>query len=185
MGATDPGRWTAQRQGSRLVLRPASALGAAASLNVEVTTAPTDIGAASTYLTRGSSDNLAAYTLGTATAGGLQSGNLGGLDGTKPLLSDYQAAFSAIESNVDIFNLMVLPRAVDQSDADRKAIWGAASSFCAAQRAILFVDPPSSWTTIDLAEPGAEHDQDGRRHPQLGHLLAAGHGAQRDDTDRA
>jgi hypothetical protein len=155
VGATDPGRWNARRQGLRLVLRPASKFGPAASLDVEVTTAPTDIGAGSSYLSRGTSDNLAAYTLGTAMAGGQQSGNLNGLDGTKPLLSDYQAAFAAIESNVDIFNLMVLPRAVDQSDADRKAIWGAASSFCAAQRAILFVDPPSTWTTVDLAEPGA------------------------------
>jgi phage tail sheath protein FI len=160
VGATDPGRWNARRQGLRLVLRPASRFGPAASLDVEVTTAPTDIGAVSSYLTRGTSDNLAAYTLGTAMAGGQQSGNLNGLDGTKPLLSDYQAAFAAIESNVDIFNLMVLPRAVDQTDADRKAIWGAASSFCAAQRAILFVDPPCEdpplpWTTVARAESGA------------------------------
>lgn len=152
-----PGRWTAQRQGLRLVLRPAGSLGALASLSVQLTTTPVaqDIGAAGAYLARTTSANLAAYTLGVNAGGGQQSGAMGGLDGTKPILSSYQAAFAAIESNVDIFNLMVLPRAVDQSDADRKAIWGAASSFCAAQRAILFVDPPSSWTTIDLAEPGA------------------------------
>ncbi|GAA3688976.1 hypothetical protein GCM10023081_27920 [Arthrobacter ginkgonis] len=152
---TTPGRWTAQRQGVRLVLRPATDLAAVASLDVEVKTEPTDLGAADGYLDRGTSDNLAAYTLGTAAVGGLQSGNLAGLDGTKPLPADYQAAFSAIESNIEIFNLMVLPRAVGQSDADRKAIWGAASAFCAAQRAILFVDPPSTWTTIELADKGA------------------------------
>jgi uncharacterized protein len=155
VNATTPGRWRAQRQGLRLVLRPADNLAAVASLGVKVTTAPTDLGAAGSYLARATSDNLAAYMLGTAAAGGLQSGNVTGDDGKKPLLADYQAAFFAIESNVDIFNLMVLPRAVDQSDADRKAIWGAASAFCAAQRAILFVDPPSTWTTIDLADKGA------------------------------
>lgn len=157
VNASTPGRWTAQRQGLRLVLRPTGSLGPLASLNVQLTTTPAaqDIGAAGMYLARTTSANLAAYTLGVNAGGGQQSGNIGGLDGTKPLLSSYQAAFAAIESNVDIFNLMVLPRAVDQSDADRTAIWGAASSFCAAQRAILFVDPPSSWTRIDLAEPGA------------------------------
>lgn len=156
VNTSTPGRWTAQRQGVRLVLRPAANLSAAASLDVEVRTGPTlDIGAASAYLNRTTSDNLAAYTLGTPAAGGQQTGDLAGLDGTKPLLTDYQAAFSAIESNVEIFNLMVLPRAVGQSDADRKSIWGAASSFCAAQRAVLFVDPPESWTTIDLADTGA------------------------------
>jgi len=154
VNASTPGRWTAQRQGLRLVLRPAANLGPAASLDVELTTAPTDIGAGGQYLARTTSDNLAAYTLGTAAAGGQQSGNLAGLDGTMPLLADYQAAFAAVESNVEIFNLMVLPRAVAQTDADRKAIWGAASSFCAAQRAILFVDP-ADWKTIDQADAGA------------------------------
>ena len=156
VNATTPGRWTARRQGVRLVLRPASNLAPAASLDVEVTTAPApgDLGAAGGYLDRATSDNLAAYTLGTAAAGGQQSGDLAGLDGTKPLLADYQAAFATIESNVEIFNLMILPRAVAQTDADRKAIWGAASSFCAQQRAILFVDP-ADWKTIDQADAGA------------------------------
>ncbi|MBK5305246.1 MAG: phage tail sheath family protein [Frankiaceae bacterium] len=154
VNATTPGRWTAQRQGLRLVLRPASNLAPATSLDVEVTTAPSDLGAGGGYFARTTSDNLAAYTLGTAAAGGQQSGDLAGLDGTKPLLVDYQAAFATIESNVEIFNLMVLPRAVAQTDADRKAIWGAASSFCAQQRAILFVDP-ADWKTINQADAGA------------------------------
>jgi hypothetical protein len=149
----------AQRQGLRVVLRPNPNRAPAVGLGVALTTATFDVGLANGYLHRSAAANVAAYSLGTTVAGGSQTGGLGGLDGTKPLLSSYQAAFAAIESNVDIFNLMVLPRAPGQTDADRKSIWGAASSFCAAQRAILFVDPPSDpplgWSTIDLAEPGA------------------------------
>lgn len=162
VSAATPGRWTVQRQGLRLVMRPESSLGPAASLGVQLTTTPAaqDIGAAGGYLARTTSANLAAYTLGTTMVGGQQSGVVTGDDGTMPVLSTYQAAFAVIESNVDIFNMLVLPRALGQTDADRKAIWGAASSFCAAQRAILFVDPPSvdpptAWTTIARADAGA------------------------------
>lgn len=152
---TTPGRWTAQRQGVRLVLRPAGSLGPLASLNVELETSVQDIGSAGAYLARTTSANVAAYTLGMDAGGGQQSGHISGLDGTKPLLASYQAAFATIESTVEIFNLMILPRAVDQTDADRRAVWGAASGFCAAQRAILFVDPPSTWTSVALADAGA------------------------------
>ncbi|WP_067465663.1 phage tail sheath family protein [Nocardia amamiensis] len=154
VSATTPGRWTAQRQGVRLVLRPAVNLAPATSLGVEVATGPADLGAAGSYLDRTTSANLAAYTLGTAAPGGQQTGDVAGLDGTKPLLTDYQAAFAVIESNVEIFNMMVLPRAPQQTDADRQTIWGAASNFCAQQRAILFVDP-ADWRTIGQAEAGA------------------------------
>lgn len=148
------GRWDAQRQGLRLVLRPASTSGHLASLNVGLTTAPFDIGKAGAYLERTTSANAAAYTLGGDAGAGLQSGGLEGIDGTKPVLTSYQEAFATIDSTVEIFNLMVLPRAVGQTDADRRAVWGSASSFCAAQRAILFVDPPL-WTTIVQADSGA------------------------------
>jgi phage tail sheath protein FI len=53
---------------------------------------------------------------------------------------------------VDIFNLMVLPRALGQSDPDRRQVWGPASAFCAQRRAFLIVDPPSdnnAWADVN------------------------------------
>lgn len=162
-------RWTAQRQGYRLVLRSALALGSPIGIGVQVTTAKSDlsgpppgdgfdVGAAGKYWDRapGNSDNIAAYMLGTNPGGGLQSNDVAGVDGTQPLLGDYEAAFATIDSSVEIFNLLVLPRAVDQTDADRKKIWGAASNFASDRRAILFVDPDSSWTDIASAASGAD-----------------------------
>lgn len=164
-------RWTAQRQGYRLVLRSALALGSPVGIDVEITTAKSDlgatppppppldgfdVGAATKYWDRAKSDNIAAYMLGTNPGGGLQSGNVGGLDGTQPLLGEYQAAFATIDSAVEIFNLLILPRALDQTDDDRKKIWGAASSFASDRRAILFVDPDSGWTDIATAASGAD-----------------------------
>ena len=139
---------TARRQGLRLVLLPARERGWTPALNATLQTAAFDLGAAAVQ-------NLGAYAVGTNPGGGRQSSDLVGLDGVMPTLADYQQAFNDIDSNVEIFNLMVLPRAVGQTDTDRKALWGAASSFCARQRAILFVDPPETWRTIDDADTGA------------------------------
>lgn len=155
-------RWTAKRQGFRLVLSPAQTLAATATLGVNITTSKTsaggdgyDLGAVGKYWDRAQAKNIGAYTLGSAP-GGREATPVLGLDGTKPLIGDYQAAFGVISSSVEIFNMLVLPRAPDQTDADRRNIWGAASNFAAASRAILFVDPDAAWTTIDLAEPGAD-----------------------------
>jgi phage tail sheath protein FI len=90
-------------------------------------------------------------------------GTIAGSDGQVPLIGDYRTAFSRIEQEVDLFNLMVLPRADDgtsrQTDGDRGQIWGEASAFCATQRAFLLVDPPSDavsgWATIDAVVSGA------------------------------
>jgi phage tail sheath protein FI len=104
-------------------------------------------------------DNVASYLLGTPIpgGGGLQApGPTGGLDGDKPGLADYQAAFARIAREVNIFNMLVLPRANGQSDSDRQSIWGAASSFAAEQRAILFVDPGADWNDIAAAVAGAD-----------------------------
>jgi phage tail sheath protein FI len=160
--AAAPTRWTAQRQGYRLVLRASPKLGAATGINVEVTTddgavaSGFDIGAAGAMMDRAQADNIAAYTLGVNAGGGRQSNFAAGSDGSKPLLPDYNAAFAKIDSEVEIFNLMILPRAEGQTDGDRAGIWGAASAFCAKERAILFVDPLGTWDTLDKAVAGAD-----------------------------
>ena len=55
---------------------------------------------------------------------------------------------------MDLFNLMVLPRATGQIDAARESIWGSASVFCQESRAFLIVDPRdgNTWKTADDVE---------------------------------
>jgi len=52
-------------------------------------------------------------------------------------------------AKADIFNMLCLPTAVDKTYAS--ADLDAASAFCAKYRAMLIVDPPSSWMTGTLA----------------------------------
>jgi hypothetical protein len=83
----------------------------------------------------------------------------GGRDGDAPLLADYHIAFGRVRREVDLFNMLILPRGHQQSDADRSVAWGAASAFCREQNALLIMDPLSdnnAWSTVDqvVAQPG-------------------------------
>lgn len=83
----------------------------------------------------------------------------GGLDGNAPFLADYQTAFGRVERELDIFNMLILPRGNLQTDAERSLSWGAASSFCREQNALLIMDPLSdnqAWSDVDqvVAQPG-------------------------------
>ncbi len=100
--------------------------------------------------------NVRAYTVGqtggVSGAGPFQGGSAGGSNGNFPQLADYQAAFTVIDREVDIFNLMVLPRALGQSDNNRAQTWGPASAFCQQRRAFLIVDAPSdnnAWADVN------------------------------------
>lgn len=87
-----------------------------------------------------------AYGLGQA--GGATTGS----DGQVPVLADYQTVFQRVSREVDIFNMMILPRGHQQTDDQRGGIWGAASAFCREQNALLIMDPRSddnSWSTVD------------------------------------
>ncbi len=62
---------------------------------------------------------------------------------------DYLAAYPILDKELDIFNLMILPRnsaGVVQSD-----VWGEASVFCEGRRAFLLMDPLDTWTTVQEA----------------------------------
>ncbi len=74
---------------------------------------------------------------------------LAGADGNAPThLSFYEDAYQIIEREVDLFNLLVLPRAADADDDVRRNLWGPASVFCQRRRAFLLVDPPHDWATV-------------------------------------
>ncbi|MGC1310453.1 MAG: phage tail sheath C-terminal domain-containing protein [Phormidesmis sp.] len=79
----------------------------------------------------------------------------GGADGNAPAYADYQQSeakpgtgLQALDK-VDIFNLLcIVPNAPDTSVADEedgKTLLGAALRYCELERAMLIVDPPSSW----------------------------------------
>ena len=81
-----------------------------------------------------------------------QDGGTPGADGTAPVIGDYNAIFLTVSRTVDIFNMLVLPRGHNQSDDARSFIWGAASSFCQGENALLILDPRSdngAWTDVD------------------------------------
>ncbi|UHQ55365.1 phage tail sheath family protein [Microbulbifer sp. YPW16] len=104
-----------------------------------------DTGGAIAYLDSAAAIR-AAFSLGQA--GGATMGS----DGQAPVLADYQAVFQRVSREVDIFNMLILPRGHEQSDDQRGGIWGAASAFCREQNALLIMDPRSdenAWSTVD------------------------------------
>jgi len=86
----------------------------------------------------------ASYALG-------QDGGAAGVDGTAPVLADYLDYYQTIARKVSIFNMMILPRGHGQTDLARSSIWGAASSFCRDENALLIIDPRSdntAWSDV-------------------------------------
>ncbi|WP_114952504.1 phage tail sheath family protein [Sphingosinicella terrae] len=157
IAALRPDRWNARRVGVRLTLTPRFG-GPNEGAGTTLATAATSI--AASIFQAAAAQNVAAYSLGRL--GGVapigKQTNAApadvGDDGTEPLLADYQAAFGTIESVLDSFNLMVLPRAEGQTNAERRGLWGTASALAAKRRAILLVDPDDDWGSIAAAEAG-------------------------------
>ena len=138
--------WTADRHGFRLVVTPdygdANTTGTLSTTGGGV---PYNLGAAGNGL---DVPNVAFVSLNGTAAGPYPAGT-GGLDGVAPVASDYQDAFTTIDREIDLFNLMILPRATGQIDSDMESVWGSASVFCQESRAFLLVDPRRSWETAD------------------------------------
>ena len=97
---------------------------------------------------------LGSYT----TPSNYATGGDAGLDGNKPQLAQYNAAFERASREIDIFNLLILPRVLrdgsgsNQTDAERALLWGPASAFCRNERAFLLIDPPAvAWGDANSA----------------------------------
>jgi phage tail sheath protein FI len=58
--------------------------------------------------------------------------------------ADEKTGFFALD-NVDLFNLMVIPRPSSVDEAGYRSIWGPASAYCVDRRAFLLIDPPETW----------------------------------------
>jgi phage tail sheath protein FI len=145
------GLWQAAVQGLRLVLTPtygdANSDTDAALTSTGSGGSPYNIGAAGNPFN--ATANARFYSLGTTGSGSFQGSGADGQDGAFPKTSDYESAFAIVDKEVDIFNLMILPRDKDQSDPDREKVWGPASAFCRRRRAFLIMDPRSSWSSAD------------------------------------
>ncbi len=147
------GFWKAEVHGLRLILTPT--YGGVNSDTMAILTSDDGGGGGYNIGAPGNpfneTANVRSYNLGTTGLGTFQGGGADGQDGASPQKGDYEKAFGIVDKEVDIFNLMILPRDKDQSDPDREKVWGPASVFCQQRRAFLIMDPRSSWTDADIA----------------------------------
>ncbi len=130
--------YTAEVWGSRLALVPTLNDNAIGS----IVTAGNDIGG---QFNR----NVRLFTLGLGGTGFYQTPGQAGDDGMAPQASDYQAAYTTVDSQVDLFNILILPTDYGQTTDQRAALWGDASNFCVKRRAFLVIDSPPEWKTPD------------------------------------
>ena len=54
----------------------------------------------------------------------------------------------------DLFNILCIPPYLASGDVDNNSLVAAAAQFCEQRRAMLLVDPPTSWTSKDAAKNG-------------------------------
>ncbi|MFO7561120.1 MAG: phage tail sheath subtilisin-like domain-containing protein [Enhygromyxa sp.] len=142
VGAT----WSAALHGYRVVLTPKYG-GDAGDTTAALTSSDTNLNA---YM---APVNATRYVFGSggdyATAGSPAASN-----GTTPGLPQYEAAFETAEREIDLFNMLLLPKADGQGDPERASLWGPASVFAKSRRAILLVDPPAAWKDRDDVSEG-------------------------------
>ena len=148
--ANDPSfTWSAEIWGNRLALIPTAGDDNAIATIATSGADGTDVGGNFT-------PNVRYYSLGTSGQGNFQGGGTAGNDGSAPMLSDFEDAYATADKEIDLFNLMVLPRDKDHSDDTVKSLWGPASVFCQQRRAFLVMDAPP-WKDVQAAT-----------HPQTG-----------------
>jgi phage tail sheath protein FI len=154
--APAPRRWTAVRSGYRIVLKsnlPNPDFGATSTTIATAGGGAYDFAGANSYLPAPARATAHAYRPGQAV-GLFVGGAIPGLNGNAPGLGDYDAAYTIVRRDVDLFNLLILPRNVGQTDDQRATYWGPASAFCTERRAVLLMDPRSDWQDVLQASAG-------------------------------
>lgn len=145
--------WSAEVWGYRLALFSKSGIN---NFSSSVTTSATN--------NRGGffTANVRNYSLGTTGTGSFQQNGHNGKDGDAPGVADYQGSeldhtgFYALDL-VDIFNLLVIPRDGELSEANHRSLWAPASAYCNTHRAFLIIDAPASWSDsyTKVTDPGS------------------------------
>ena len=145
-------RWKAELWGSRLAILP---IGGDDNTIPPFATAPS-----ASNLAAQSTNSPRYYSLGTSGTTGpaaFQGGGVAGDDGGPPKSSDYDDAYTAIDSDVDLFNLLVLPPdRAPAPGATLPLLYGPASVFCQRRRAFLIMDPPDAWGDAQTAASGVD-----------------------------
>lgn len=144
--------WTAELWGYRLAIRPTSGPVAAGSDDNRASgyADGDDLSAATARA------NVRFYSLGTSGTSSFQNGGVGGADGSVPTsTTQYDDAYDVVRREVDLFNLMVLPRsATEPAGAALENLWPYASAYAEERRALLLMEPPTSWATAQTAMNG-------------------------------
>ncbi|MET9761289.1 phage tail sheath C-terminal domain-containing protein [Streptomyces sp. NPDC006372] len=132
--------WTAAVQGDRLVISSTGAPERDNLLGAGLATAGTDLAAHFAV-------NTGAYVLGAGGLGlgGLHTPGTPGDDGDPAQAADYDAAYAVVDREVDLFNLMVL---APDGAVPVQQLYGPASVFCQKRRAVLLMDPPDAWDSV-------------------------------------
>jgi phage tail sheath protein FI len=141
--------WRAELWGYRLAILPQTPDENALIPAATLVTGPTNFGASFAR-------NVRYYSLGPNALAGQQGGGVPGDDGSSPDMADYDAAYTIIDSQVDLFNLLVLPPEHTSTATPLVNLWPAASAFCARRRAFLLMDPPDDWDSPQKASTGVD-----------------------------
>ncbi len=152
-------KWTAEVWGTRLALiaagtKPESSvttLEALLQLPAQAANAPLPPATVVQNVFGTMIQNVRFYTLGISGTATFFSGGVSGNDGGPPKSTDYETAYKNIDQQVDLFNLLILPKDHDHSEVTTASLWGPASEFCQKRRAFLLIDPPSGWTDSQKA----------------------------------
>jgi uncharacterized protein len=140
---------TVQSSGSFLRVVPN-----AATPNASITFSSADP-AAAPLTAAGYFVNVQQYSLGTGVTFGAQSGAIAGADGTPPdgnTIIGSRGAKTGIYAllDVDLFNIMAIPRTSQLSDAEAKSVIAAAVGLCTERRAFYLVDPDPTKSLTDI-----------------------------------
>jgi phage tail sheath protein FI len=139
---------TVQLVGSVLQVLPSATQNASINL--------TDTGAAATRFTDPDAfENVQQYSLGGGADFGAQHNAIPGADGTPPdgatIIGNYNAKTGIYAlHDVDLFNLMLIPRTTQLSDPEAKSVLASAIAFCEERRAFFLVDPDPLKTSTDI-----------------------------------
>ena len=114
-----------------------SAIGSAATPNASINFSVASLNAA---------ENVQEYSLGTGATFNAQTGRSAGSDGSAPgasqIIGDYGAKTGIYAlRNVDLFNLLCIPRTTQLPASEALTTLSHAMSFCEQRRAFLIVDP--------------------------------------------
>ncbi len=126
--------------------------------------------------------NVQKYSLGIpATTGGGTDLTIGsvkgggsGADGSTPTAAQLQGSAAAKTGiyaleDVDLFNILCIPRTAEMSDADAIAVIDEGISYCAEQRAFMIVDIPDDVDTVEEVKDWVSNNQNTLRSDQADH----------------